>query len=1235
MFFCRNARNASAVPPVRVQEEAAPVAPNIDADSIRKNLADLARDKSDADKVLATLLKSTSDNSYEYQRASSRGAQHGMEKHFRNGTRVTDYSPNIEGRPRFDFSETQDRYTHTEQSVHTTRGPLGRTRNHVVQHQVDTIVSEKARLDFNLSEKLDIKVGQNDTVFINGSLQQGHKDIHLLQKNGTGSIAVVLGPNQNVKNVSFDPSRNVATIVLDKSEITVHGVNSPNALLIGRASDAQRPPGFVSATSIAETLQSARAEALVAQQKAALETLTHKGTAAATAAIAKGKEIAGQALAQAQKAIAIGGKVASETVRATVVTPKVDTTTKATQAVAPVGTPATVPTPPKPTNPEPIKGEAPTAVTQSNSTLATTIATLKREQDERRKQSGLKNLREDVNILLEDNAKDSRPATRRELSAAIAALKTSHDNKLPEAEEVAKKIVEARQLARTIRDGDGEPTGAATAPSALQKDDQGDGSAAGAAAAALVGSRKVIPPTIKPPSASATQGEAVKPMLSVKEVTIPTDAPPQPVTPHVKEEVKGPAAKPSNTPSATTEPVQQIRLVVRENGTTGAQREMRTTLLRQDYYEAAMKRISQLRDINQAAKTEGLADTKPSGIQLKEAAVHTTKGAASPVQIITDKQYQDLLSTERLLKQRLEDLSKKIGAVDTLEAKQLKGSLVTLEQSKEYVTDRVKVSAGKKATFDLLADKIKILENWQAQGRPAADLESLRAHHSRIGRSLGYDDAFIKNSLAPDRVSIPVNAHNAQLASDTATAATREVSALEATVSKKWNERLLSTADKFKIDLRGNDWARQNPMKALTATLALSEAVNGALRADYSPEGKHSAIPTLISLMSQDIATWGQFTTKDGGLVAAVAAEAAQKGLDAATVMGGFYALDKVLTNTVGRTSAGQAVGNRLFGTIGGRVLGVAGIAYHGYSTFSDGSFTTMNNTQITGAVASPIVAGAAIGGVLAGPVGAGVGAGAGAVGEGVGIAVGYMRLEGDINNDWKKREVRDSLKFARAGFVHGDTIAASRKDATLSAEATEVIEHQARAAVLSKILADADQANIAALGFKQSDNSKSQAERAAIAEHNWNRMTELTEGRGWYNPVKLYAGNPIDEVKRSSPQAAAEFSHLYAHAKVELEGLYQRAMRVTYTNERTRVVASFEMDSSAATFANKVTSDMSPLEVIGALNQSFPGLPEILKHKNARERLIAQLEVHSGETGRYRRILELDQAVQGLAPHN
>ena len=424
-------------------------------------------------------------------------------------------------------------------------------------------------------------------------------------------------------------------------------------------------------------------------------------------------------------------------------------------------------------------------------------------------------------------------------------------------------------------------------------------------------------------------------------------------------------------------------------------------------------------------------------------------------------------------------------------------------------------------------------------------------------------------------------------------------------------------------------------MKALTATLALSEAVNGALRADYSPEGKHSAIPTLISLMSQDIATWGQFTTKDGGLVAAVAAEAAQKGLDAATVMGGFYALDKVLTNTVGRTSAGQAVGNRLFGTIGGRVLGVAGIAYHGYSTFSDGSFTTMNNTQITGAVASPIVAGAAIGGVLAGPVGAGVGAGAGAVGEGVGIAVGYMRLEGDINNDWKKREVRDSLKFARAGFVHGDTIAASRKDATLSAEATEVIEHQARAAVLSKILADADQANIAALGFKQSDNSKSQAERAVIAEHNWNRMTELTEGRGWYNPVKLYAGNPIDEVKRSSPQAAAEFSHLYAHAKVELEGLYQRAMRVTYTNERTRVVASFEMDSSAATFANKVTSDMSPLEVIGALNQSFPGLPEILKHKNARERLIAQLEVHSGETGRYRRILELDQAVQGLAPHN
>ena len=1236
MFFCRNARNASAATPVRAQEEAAPVAPKIDADTIRKNLAELAREKGDADKVLGSFLKGSSNNSYDYERASSRVAQHGITKTFRDGTRVTDYSQNVEGRPRFDFSETQDRYTHTEQSVHTTRGPLGRTRNYVVQQQVDTIVSEKVRLDFNLSEKLDIKVGQHDTVFINGGLQQGHKDIHLLQKNGTGSLAVVLGPNQNVKNVSFDPSRHVATIILDKSEITVHGVTTPSALLIGRASDARGTAGFVSATTIAETLQSARAEALVAQQKAALETLAHKGNEVATAAIAKGREIAGQALAHAQRAIAIGGSVASDTLRATAAKPQVDAATKAPEAAPSVIAPIAAPTPPQATNPEPPKVEAPTVALQSNSTLATTLATLKRDQDERRKQSALKNLREDVNILLEDNAKDSRPATRRELSAAIAALKTSHNAQMPAAEDVATKIVEARDLARSTRDGSREPAGAMTGLSSRKKEGQEDGGTAiAAAAAALVAVKQVIPSTANNTSASATQGQVVKPMLSVKEVNIPTDAPQQPVRPHVKEEVKGPANKPSNTASAATEPVQQIRMVVREPVTPGAQPEMRPTLLRQDYYEAAMKRISQLRDSTQVAQTQSLTDTKPSGGQLKEAAVHTTKGAPSPVQIITDKQYQDLLSTERLVKQRLEDLSKKIGAMDTVEAKQLKGSLVTLEQSKEYVTDHVKVSAGKKATFDLLSDKIKLLENWEAQGRPVGDLGSFRAHHTRIGRSLGYDDAFIKDSLTPDRVSGPMNAHHAKLASDMATSATQELSALEANMSKKWNDRLVSTAEKFKSDLQGNSWAKQNPMKALTATLALSEAVNGALRADYSPEGKHSAIPTLISLMSQDIATWGQFTTKDGGLMAAVAAEATQKGLDVATVLGGFYALDKVVTNTVGRTSAGQAIGNRLFGAVGGRVLGVAGVAYHGYSTFADGSFTAMNNTQITGAVASPIVGGAAIGGVIAGPIGAGVGAGAGAVGEGVGIAVGYMRLERDINNDWKKREVRDSLKFARAGFVHGDAVAASRKDAPLSAEATEVIEHQARAAVLSKILADADPVTITALGFKQSEDTTSQAERAATAEHNWNRMTELTEARGWYNPVKLYAGNPIDEVKRSSPQAAAEFSNLYAHAKGELQELYQRAMRVTYTNEPTKVVASFEMDSSAAAFAHKATSDMSPLDVIGALNQSFPGLPEVLKHKNARERLITQLEVHSGETGRYRRILELDQAMLGLAPSN
>ena len=539
-----------------------------------------------------------------------------------------------------------------------------------------------------------------------------------------------------------------------------------------------------------------------------------------------------------------------------------------------------------------------------------------------------------------------------------------------------------------------------------------------------------------------------------------------------------------------------------------------------------------------------------------------TSSPLSPTQTITEKQYRDLLSSEKLLKERLGELSKTIGAKDTLEAKQLQASLATVEQSKEYVMDQGKVSTGKNAAFDLLSHKVKVLEAWEAQGNPVIDLESFRAHYNKLAKALGYDDDFIKKSTGHKNVSSPVSAEEAQRASHSATAATKELSALEATVSKKWSDRSLGAVERFRADLSGSEGAKQNPMKALTAALALSEAVSGARRADYLPNSKHSAIPTLVGPMSQDIATWGQFPTKDGGIVASVAAEATQKGLDVATVMGGFYALDKAVSNTAGRTTAGQAVGSRLFGTIGTRVLGVAGVAYHGYSAFADGSFQNMNNTQATGAVASPIVGGAAVGGIIAGPIGAGVGAGVGAVGEGVGLAVGYMRLEGEINRDWNKREVRDSIKFARAGFVHDDKVIALRKDIPLSAEAVEVIEHQARAVALSK---------------------------------------NLTDGRGWYNPVRLYAGNPIDEVRGASPPAASEFLNAYATAKTALNDLYQRSMRITYRNEANRVAAEFEVDTTAALCGSQITSDMSPLEVIGALNQSFLGLPEILKHTQVR----------------------------------
>ena len=299
-----------------------------------------------------------------------------------------------------------------------------------------------------------------------------------------------------------------------------------------------------------------------------------------------------------------------------------------------------------------------------------------------------------------------------------------------------------------------------------------------------------------------------------------------------------------------------------------------------------------------------------------------------------------------------------------------------MEQQKEYIVDRVKVASSQRATFDLLSEKVKLLERWQAEGNSVGELATFRAHHNKLGKALGYDEEFIKKSTAQENVSSALNAEELKRVSTSASAATKDLAAPEAKLSQKWNERLMSSAAKFKTEFPGSEWAKKHPMGALTATLALSEAVTGALRADYTPDGKHSAIPTLISFMSQDVATWGQFSTKDAGIVVSVAAEATQKGFDAATVMGGAYLLEKAVSSTAGRTAAGQAVASRMSGALASRVLGIAGIAYHGYSTFADGSFTNMNNLQLTGAVTGPIAAGGAVGFIIAGPIGGGVGAG-------------------------------------------------------------------------------------------------------------------------------------------------------------------------------------------------------------------------------------------------------------------
>jgi hypothetical protein len=124
-----------------------PKVPFVDAASIRQSVASLARDKSDAGKVLDTISASTLSTSLGYERAHSFTYEHGLNRRFANGQVIHDYYRDMKGELHLDFSKTQDVAHRNEKVVYQTRGPLGRAHQQVVQRKVQTLISEKLRLE--------------------------------------------------------------------------------------------------------------------------------------------------------------------------------------------------------------------------------------------------------------------------------------------------------------------------------------------------------------------------------------------------------------------------------------------------------------------------------------------------------------------------------------------------------------------------------------------------------------------------------------------------------------------------------------------------------------------------------------------------------------------------------------------------------------------------------------------------------------------------------------------------------------------------------------------------------------------------------------------------------------------------------------------------------------------------------------------------------------------------------
>jgi hypothetical protein len=472
---------------------------------------------------------------------------------------------------------------------------------------------------------------------------------------------------------------------------------------------------------------------------------------------------------------------------------------------------------------------------------------------------------------------------------------------------------------------------------------------------------------------------------------------------------------------------------------------------------------------------------------------------------------------------------------------------------------------------------------------------------------------------------------------------------------------LKQVAELFSTSVKKSTWARNNPLKATVAMLAVSEAVTGAMEAGYDDEETHSAVPKLIQMLTKDIegleSLQGGFTTAQGGLIASIAAESVSSAGDAGLAVTGIASAEKAIGILSRLSRVGKVPGISLLGKTFGRLGGGAFAAWDGYASFKDGQFMEMNDRQIAGAAGGSVVFGVAAF-AFSGPPGWVVGGLSATGGVLYGVSVGLAEENKKLSiSSPRKKAVVASIQRALTGFVHAedsDMVKQRPHPSVFTQEEREQIEELARVDALANFVTTATPTQLQELGFAKVSEGDSAQQLSNASRSNYQRMSELLGEKSWFSWE-----HPLEAAKREHPAATQAFLKSVSDARIFYEDLYQRSIRVSYEYEGElntfgvlgQVVAGqlgMELGKSSNEGKIAATSELrsvskkivaslpaadrdNPAKVLDVVMQHLPGLELIMRSDFGRNELINSLEDESGQSGVFRRALSVETAAQEL----